>query len=153
MTTNRPTTLLRRRLRPVITGTLAALCLVPAFAFFGGWTAPAHAEYGDVVINNYSDAAGIRPVVFPHWFHRIRFTCKVCHADLGFKLKAGANDINMAKIIEGQFCGSCHNGEISWSIENCDLCHSGRPGLPTHVHGGSRPKPVAPAGTAAPAPN
>ena len=27
------------------------------------------AEYGDVLINNYSDAAGMRPVVFPHWFH------------------------------------------------------------------------------------
>ena len=47
------------------------------------------AEYGDVVINNASDEAGMRPVVFPHWFHRIRFRCKVCHADLGFKFKAG----------------------------------------------------------------
>ena len=49
---------------------------------------PAHAEYADVVINNYADAAGMRPAVFPHWFHRIRFRCKVCHADLGFKFKA-----------------------------------------------------------------
>ena len=43
----------------------------------------AQAEYADVVINNYSDGAGMRPVVFPHWFHRMRFRCKVCHADLG----------------------------------------------------------------------
>ena len=49
----------------------------------------AQAEYGDVVMNNYSDAAGMRPVVFPHWFHRMRFRCKVCHADLGFKFQAG----------------------------------------------------------------
>ena len=96
---------------------------------------PAQAEYGDVVINNYADAAGMRPVVFPHWFHRIRFRCKVCHADLGFKLKAGGNEITMAKIIEGQYCGACHNGEIAWSIENCDVCHSGQPGTPTQVHG------------------
>lgn len=96
---------------------------------------PAQAEYGDVVINNYADAAGMRPVVFPHWFHRIRFRCKVCHADLGFKLKAGGNEITMAKIIEGQYCGACHNGEIAWSIENCDVCHSGKPGTPTQVHG------------------
>ncbi len=95
----------------------------------------ANAEYGDVVINNYADAAGMRPVVFPHWFHRIRFRCKVCHADLGFKLKAGANEITMAKIIEGQYCGACHNGEIAWSIENCDVCHSGLPGTQTQVHG------------------
>ncbi len=96
---------------------------------------PAQAEYGDVVINNFADAAGMRPVVFPHWFHRIRFRCKVCHADLGFKLKAGGNEITMAQIIEGQYCGACHNGEIAWSIENCDVCHSGKPGTPTQVHG------------------
>ena len=83
------------------------------------------AEYGDVVINNYSDAAGMRPVVFPHWFHRVRFRCKVCHADLGFQFKAGGNQINMVKIIDGQFCGACHNGDLAWSVENCNLCHSG----------------------------
>lgn len=94
----------------------------------------ARAEYGDVVINNYSDAAGMRPAVFPHWFHRIRFRCKVCHADLGFKFQAGGNEINMVKIIDGEFCGACHNGEIAWSVENCNLCHSGKPGTPTQVH-------------------
>jgi c(7)-type cytochrome triheme protein len=95
---------------------------------------PAQAEFGDVVINNYSDAAGMRPVVFPHWFHRIRFRCKVCHADLGIKFKAGGNDINMVKIIDGQFCGACHNGQLAWSVESCNLCHSGKPGTRTHVH-------------------
>ncbi len=94
----------------------------------------AHAEYGDIVINNYSDAAGMRPAIFPHWFHRVRFRCKVCHADLGFKFKAGGNDINMVKIIDGQFCGACHNGELAWSVENCNLCHSAKPGTPTQVH-------------------
>lgn len=94
-----------------------------------------HAEYGDVVLNNYAEAAGMRPAVFPHWFHRIRFRCKVCHADLGFKMKAGGNEINMAKIIDGQYCGACHNGEVAWSIENCDLCHSGKPGTVTQIQG------------------
>lgn len=92
------------------------------------------AEYGDVLINNYSDAAGMRPVVFPHWFHRIRFRCKVCHADLGFKMQAGGNQINMLKIIDGEYCGACHNGEVAWSVENCDVCHSGKAGEPTQVH-------------------
>jgi len=94
----------------------------------------AQAEYGDVVINNYSDAAGMRPVVFPHWFHRLRFRCNVCHGDLGFKFKAGGNEINMVKIIDGQFCGACHNGGVAWPVENCDLCHTGKPGTPTQVH-------------------
>lgn len=104
-----------------------------------------HAEYGDVVINNYSDAAGMRPAVFPHWFHRIRFRCKVCHADLGFEFKAGGNKITMAKIIDGQFCGACHNGEVAWSVENCNMCHSGNPGTPTHFHGSTVQRLVAPA--------
>lgn len=97
-------------------------------------TGPSRAEYGDVVINNHSDAAGMRPVVFPHWFHRVRFRCKVCHADLGFQFKAGGNQINMLKIIDGQFCGACHNGELAWNVENCNLCHSAKPGTPTQVH-------------------
>ena len=94
----------------------------------------AEAEYGDVVINEFSDDAGMRPVVFPHWFHRVRFRCKVCHGDLGFAFKAGANEINMVKIIDGQYCGACHDGDVAWSIENCELCHSGQPNTPTQVH-------------------
>lgn len=110
------------------------LLLVAAIAIVAVDIGDARAEYGDVVINNYSDAAGMRPAIFPHWFHRIRFRCKVCHADLGFKFKAGGNEINMVKIIDGQFCGACHNGELAWSVENCNLCHSGKPGTPTQVH-------------------
>ena len=106
----------------------------------------AQAEYGDIVINNYSDAAGMRPAVFPHWFHRVRFRCKVCHADLGFKFQAGGNEINMVKIIDGQFCGACHNGEIAWSVENCNFCHSGKPGLPTQVHESTVQRTAVPAG-------
>ena len=108
-------------------------CLIAA-VFMLALAKEARAEYGDIVINNYSDAAGMRPAVFPHWFHRIRFRCKVCHADLGFKFQAGGNEINMVKIIDGQFCGGCHNGEIAWSVENCNFCHSGKPGTPTQVH-------------------
>ena len=102
--------------------------------FAGVYLEAARAEYGDVVINEFSDDAGMRPVVFPHWFHRIRFRCKVCHGDLGFKFQAGGNEINMLKIIDGEYCGACHNGDVAWSIENCDLCHSGVPNTPTQVH-------------------
>ncbi len=111
---------------------IMVLLLVSSIVMF--YSASANAEYGDVVINNYSDDAGMRPVIFPHWFHRIRFRCKVCHADLGFKFKAGGNKINMLKIIDGEYCGACHNGEVAWSVENCILCHSAKPGTPTQVH-------------------
>jgi len=88
----------------------------------------AHAEYADVVINNRAEQEGMRPVIFPHWFHRLRFTCNVCHPDI-FKMRAGSNDIKMADLVEGRFCGKCHNGEIAWSVDNCHRCHSGLPGL------------------------
>ena len=100
----------------------------------------ARAEYGDVVINNHSDKAGMRPAVFPHWFHRVRFSCKVCHADLGIQMKAGGNNINMVKIIDGQYCGACHNGELAWSVENCNLCHTGVSGTRTQVHESTQEK-------------
>lgn len=111
------------------------------FWFFGAvlplmGSSDVRAEYADVVINRQAEKNGMRPVVFPHWFHRIRFRCKVCHAELGFKMRAGSNNITMTEIIEGRFCGACHNNDIAWSPERCDLCHSGKPGLPTGVYGG-----------------
>ena len=86
----------------------------------------AKAEYGDIVLNSKKESfekAGVKPVLFPHWFHRIRFKCKVCHEEI-FILKKGANDINMKKIMEGEFCGKCHNGIIAWEPLYCDKCHS-----------------------------
>lgn len=124
---------------------LAGLFAILALVFID--VPDAQAEYGDVVINNYSDGAGMRPVVFPHWFHRVRFTCKVCHADLGFKFKAGGNEISMVKIIDGQYCGACHNGDVAWSVENCNLCHSAKPGAPTQVHESTIQKLAQPAGS------
>lgn len=107
------------------------LCCLSVTLFLFITSFRSHAEYGDVVINNYSTEAGVNPVVFPHWFHRIRFTCKVCHHDLGIHFKVGDNDIKMLDIINGRYCGSCHNGDIAWGIDRCDLCHSGEKKLHT----------------------
>ena len=113
---------------------IAAAATLAAFVDVG----PARAEYGDVVLNKRSEKEGMRPVVFPHWVHRIRFRCKVCHAELGFKMRAGANDVQMADINDGRFCGMCHNGQIAWAADRCDLCHSGRPGLKSGIYGGDK---------------
>ena len=119
---------LGHRIRALIVGAaLLAAALAPA---------PACAEYADVVLNRYSEAQGMRPVIFPHWFHRIRFRCKVCHYELGFRMRAGGNDIRMADVIEGKYCGLCHNNEVAWGPERCDLCHSGLPGMKTGIKGG-----------------
>ena len=87
----------------------------------------AEAEYADVVLNEYSEDAGMRPVVFPHWFHRIRFKCKACHEHI-YLMKAGANETNMNKILAGESCGTCHNDEVAWGADYCDRCHSRKPG-------------------------
>jgi len=113
-----------------------ALCALAALTIALAPAAPAHGEYGDVVLNRYAEKAGVRPVVFPHWFHRIRFRCKVCHSELDFRMRAGANDVKMTDIIDGRFCGKCHNGQTAWGADQCDLCHSGRRGLKTGIYGG-----------------
>jgi len=99
-------------------------------------SALAWAEYADVILNNRAEQEGVAPVIFPHWFHRIRYQCSVCHVDLGIEMRAGANDMNMQRIIYGEYCGACHDGETAWAVDNCDLCHSGKPGLRTGVQGG-----------------
>ena len=132
----------RRNLIVGLTG-LAMVAVAAALLTFGPGRRAALAEYADVIINNYSDAAGMRPVVFPHWFHRIRFRCKVCHADLTTMMKAGGNEITMLKIFDGEYCGACHNGEMAWSVENCILCHSGKPGTRTQVHNSTTDRLIA----------
>ena len=114
---------------------LLTVCLILITAV--SYSPDTQAEYGDVVLNNLSDDSGIRPVIFPHWFHRIRYSCKTCHSDLGFQMKAGASQVNMLKIINGEYCGACHNGQIAWSVENCELCHSAKSKTPTQVHKGA----------------
>lgn len=96
-------------------------------------------EFGRVVINNYSEASNIAPVVFDHWLHRAKFTCRLCHVDIGFAMTAGASDIKARDNINGYYCGTCHNGtrmfgdtsafssckEESGSMNaTCDRCHS-----------------------------
>lgn len=111
------------------------LCLL--IAGLAALAPPAQAEYADVVLNKRAEKEGVRPVIFPHWFHRMRFRCKVCHSELGFKMRAGANDVLMADIVDGKFCGMCHNDKIAWGAANCDLCHSGKPGLQSGINGGA----------------
>lgn len=107
---------------------IGIVCLLPMLI--------AWAEYADVTINTRAESEGVAPVIYPHWFHRIRFQCSVCHVDLGIKMGAGTTGITMEKLIDGRYCGACHNGNTAWSMDNCDLCHSGKAGLETGIKGG-----------------
>src|SRR5210317_2090295 len=68
-------------------------------------------EFGRVVINNYSEAAHLSPVVFDHWLHRAKFTCRLCHIDVGFVIKAEMTAIRATDNMIGYYCGSCHDGK------------------------------------------
>jgi len=69
------------------------------------------AEYGRVVIAGRSEAARVEPAVFDHWLHRARYTCRLCHVDVGFAMKASATGITAADNAAGQYCGACHDGK------------------------------------------
>src|SRR6266545_6849596 len=87
-------------------------------------------EYGNVTINNFSANAGLAPVVFQHWSHRARFTCRVCHVDIGFAMKAGATRMRAADNIKGYYCGTCHNGKMLFNNEKVfEACSKNSPAL------------------------
>ena len=91
-------------------------------------------EYSSEIINNYSEKAKIAPVVFPHWIHRAKYTCRLCHVDIGFAMQSGATLIREADNRDGLYCGSCHNGKEAFASDDkerlgdntstCDRCHS-----------------------------
>jgi len=72
-------------------------------------------EYGKVIIANYSERAGLAPVVFNHWVHRARYTCRLCHVDIGFAMSKGATTITAAANKKGLYCGACHNGKRTYN--------------------------------------
>jgi c(7)-type cytochrome triheme protein len=125
--------LLRRHIR-ASRSTPGTAAIVAVLALFAPGTASS--EYGDVILNNHSGSAEMRPVIFPHWLHRMRFNCSVCHDEVGFKMRSGADDIKMEDINNGKYCGACHNGKFAWGPEKCNYCHNGLPGLQTGIKGG-----------------
>lgn len=71
-------------------------------------------DYGNFILNVNSLKTGVNPVLFEHWIHRKSFTCRVCHVDLGFAMKANEGGIKAADNMKGYYCGACHNGRLSF---------------------------------------
>ncbi len=97
-------------------------------------------EYGNVIIDNFSGKAGLAPVEFDHWLHRGIYTCRLCHVDLAFGMRAGSTNIRASDNKKGFYCGTCHNGRMLYNdkpifascqppytednAKRCDRCHS-----------------------------
>jgi len=87
------------------------------------------AKFGTVVMRRKSRVAGMPPVVFPHWSHRARYTCRVCHTELDFAMKSGGSGITRQKYLAGKFCGHCHDGVTAFTVKDgagkqCVRCHT-----------------------------
>ena len=98
---------------------LTGLTLVGGGAVYGA--------QGDLVFEREGEVEGggaFPPSVFPHWVHRVQYRCYVCHP-APFAMQQGANPVTMDTIKQGQFCGTCHNGQIAFNVEfqNCARCH------------------------------
>lgn len=72
-------------------------------------------DYGSIVLDVNSLKAGVNPVLFEHWVHRKAFTCRVCHVDVGFSMKANEGGIRAVDNMKGYYCGACHNGKSSFA--------------------------------------
>lgn len=98
---------------------------------------PEPSSYGEVILKGDS-ANRQNAVVFDHWLHRAKFTCRVCHVDVGFAMQANNTGINAESNSSGFHCGACHDGKkvfagttlfaAACSDEpggaQCERCHS-----------------------------
>jgi len=73
----------------------------------------------DIYMNRFGSVAIVR---FPHREHTLWLDCSNCHEAL-FKSKAGANDITMMRILQGEQCGQCH-GAVAFPLTECARCHN-----------------------------
>jgi len=91
-------------------------------------------QFGNVTMNSFSEQNDVAPVVFKHWLHRMKYSCRLCHVDLGFAMQAGETGIREEDNQNGLYCGTCHDGGESFPAEeegapgevtkHCDRCHS-----------------------------
>ena len=105
--------------------------LLAAFGIDG----PVH-QYGQVVLQK---SRTVPAVVFDHFRHRARFTCRLCHVDVGFAMARGETGITDVTNRKGFHCGACHNGKTLFKGKSifaacgptrdleatCRLCHGG----------------------------
>lgn len=79
--------------------------------------------------NDGGEEIKYKTTIFSHSAHieGMGFSCEDCHSS-PFEMQAGEMltrpDFNMQSIYDGQFCGSCHDGDSAFaSDENCTSCH------------------------------
>lgn len=104
---------------------LSLVFLLPLMLDHGSLAAASDVVYGDIVFEANGASKELLAPYFPHWKHRIRYRCSVCHEKI-FKMERGGNKMNMGLFKEGKFCGECHDGQEAFKIGfgTCNRCHS-----------------------------
>jgi c(7)-type cytochrome triheme protein len=113
----------------------AFFCLTAEMAFTHGDLAlprlPAAEEYGDVLMSRVAGKTEkIVPVIFSHWVHRTKYTCRVCHGELEFSMRANETGVICGGgEVKNRYCTACHNGKIAFAPkdgeeDNCRRCHN-----------------------------
>lgn len=74
----------------------------------------------DVIIKAKGDF--VNDVRYPHEMHTYWLKCEVCHPKI-FVPAAGQNNMSMVGIVEGKWCGRCHN-KVAFPLSNCAKCHT-----------------------------
>lgn len=74
----------------------------------------------DIIMRNTKEMPNVR---FPHRAHTLWLDCSNCHPE-PFKPAAGSNNIRMADIFRGEFCGKCHDRVAFITFFSCSRCHS-----------------------------
>ena len=92
------------------------------YSFSTSWSQQNKVE--DIILDRYTEKAKMPSVVFPHSFHNNLYKCEECHEEI-FIMQKGANNITESKMIQGKYCGKCHDGKDAFSLLYCDRCHSG----------------------------
>jgi c(7)-type cytochrome triheme protein len=80
-------------------------------------------EYGNVVMDQYVKKGVKDSVIFRHWNHRAKHSCRLCHVDIEFSMQAGETGLLEDDNQDGRYCGVCHDGKEAFTIKKCEECH------------------------------
>lgn len=88
----------------------------------------------DIVMRNTKEMPFVR---FPHKSHTLWLACANCHP-APFKAQSGSNNIRMADIFRGEYCGMCHDRVAFITFFSCQRCHSVPQNVPLPIKSGDK---------------
>ncbi len=73
----------------------------------------------DIIMKQTSNMPYVR---FPHLAHTEWLACSNCHP-ASFLPQKDANPVTMTRILNGRYCGACHD-KVAFSLFSCERCHN-----------------------------